>query len=82
MNQASIVGLRAGIEAAKKDWAADPSNTGIPMVAIQLPVLEELLDDLAAANEVNVRAIEAREKADERAKALMTGAVRKGKRKK
>ncbi len=83
MNQASILALRAGIEKAKVDWAADPANEGVPMVAIQLPILEELLDDLAVANEVNVKALAAREAADAKAKAMMSQAFRKkGKQKK
>lgn len=61
MNQASVTALRAGIEKAKVDWAANPENEGIPMVALQLPVLEELLDDLVAANDVNVKLIADRE---------------------
>ncbi|MGH7422931.1 MAG: hypothetical protein ACREJ1_04550 [Candidatus Methylomirabilales bacterium] len=63
MNQASIQGLRVGIEKAKADWASNPTNTGTPVVAIQLPLLEELLDDLAAANEQNVFTLQAREEA-------------------
>ncbi len=83
MNQASILALRAGVDKAKADWAADPANTGEPAVAIQLSILEELLDDLLVANETNVQAISAREKADERAKVIMRQAVsKKGKRKK
>ncbi len=83
MNQASIIALRGGIEKAKVDWAANPANEGAPMVAIQLPLLEELLDDLAAANEVNVKALAAREEADAKAKAMMSQAFcKKGKRKK
>ncbi len=62
MNQASILALRAGIEKAKVDWASDPANKGVPMVALQLPVLEELLDDLADANELALKTIVKREK--------------------
>ncbi len=83
MNQASIQALRLGIDKAKQDWASNPANEGTPMVAIQLPILEELLDDLELANEVNVRTIAAREEADAKAKSIMRSAVqKKGKRKK
>lgn len=63
MNQASLVALKAGIEKSKAEWRSHPENTGEATVAIQLPILEELVDDLIAANEVAVRAIADREKA-------------------
>lgn len=79
MNQASILALRAGIDQAKKDWSANPENYGAAHIALPLPILEELLDDLAAANETNVRAIKAREDADATTKAVMRGLKKKRK---
>lgn len=82
MNQTTVLALKAGIAKSRADWAADPKNEGEPVVAIQLHLLEELVDDLIAANETNVMAIEAREKADERARTIVRSAVKRGGRKK
>lgn len=82
-SQADLLKLQVGIEKAKQDWAANPENTGTAMVAIELPTLEGLVNDLIETNAFAVQAIVAREASDAKAKAIMQGAFRKkGKRKK